>query len=406
MNEIININGDEKRILRIVTRLNVGGVTKHLGILSREMSVLNWNTLIVHGALESNEIDMSFFIDKNKIKRQMVASMKRGFNPINDFISVYKIYKIIRSYKPHIVETHTSKAGILGRLSVFISNLFNNDNVKAVHIMHGNVFNGYFNKFISKLIIFTEKFFACFLTDAVITISNQQQYEIDNYYKIIGKKGNFQINLAFDPAFASSLERSELRNRFNIKITDIIIGVVGRITKIKNIELFIQSSNIFIDKYKNKDKDKDKDIYFLIIGDGDNDYIDELKKIIAPYNNNIIFTGNINEQEIIYGALDCLVNCSLNEGTPVSILEAFASKVPVISGSAGGIVDLIGANERGLILDVIQPQNFSNAYYQLFDKKLKLKISNAFSYVINNYSVENISLSYNSLYQNLLENYK
>ena len=142
---------------------------------------------------------------------------------------------------------------------------------------------------------------------------------------------------------------------------------------------------------------------FFIIGDGDRKLIKELEDKIQT-ETNIIFTGMVPEPELIYGALDLLLLTSTNEGTPVTILEAFAAHVPVLSTRAGGVVDLIGENEeRGLLVEM-NPSDICNK----IDHGLALadseKVRDARALVEKQFSVDALAANIDSAYSELLEN--
>jgi len=382
-----------KKIVRIITRLNVGGPSKHVSWLSNGLNKKGWKNVIVCGKVEKYENDMSEFVEQFNLKKIEIDSLKRSISFKDDLKSIFEIYKILKIEKPLIVHTHMAKAGLVGRLAVKLYNLTHKNKIKTIHTFHGHTFHGYFSPFKEKLFLNIERFLAKYATDKIITISKQQQQEILNVYKVGTKEKHEIINLGIDTSFANELDKKTFRKDFNIPVDAKVFGIVGRIAEIKNHKLFIDSVKEF-NKFGNKN------IYFVIIGDGDKEYVNELKKYSKGVDN-IIFTGNQMNPKYFYGALDFLVLTSKNEGTPVSILEAFACKIPVISTAVGGVLDLIGKNERGLLVKQ-EAKDLAQKYkYALKNNLEGIKIK-ANEFVEKNYSIENLVNKIDKLYKELI----
>jgi glycosyltransferase involved in cell wall biosynthesis len=230
-----------------------------------------------------------------------------------------------------------TKAGLIGRLSVFLYNLMHNKKIICVHTFHGNVFKAYFDKQLSTLIILIERLMSK-LTNHIIAISNTQMEELVKEFQITSTKKVKMIELGFDlDAFMDgSALKGKFRKRLNLKNDTLLIGIVGRLAPIKNHMMFLKAANKYVRQNPNMD------VKFVIVGDG------ELRKNLESFcidqelNNHVIFCGWIRDIHSVYVDLDILALTSLNEGTPVSIIEAMASSVPVIATDAGGVIDLIG----------------------------------------------------------------
>lgn len=381
------------KVLRIITRLNVGGPSKHVSWLSNGLNQKGWKHTIVCGRVEENEDDMSDFFNKFDLEKIEVSSLKRSISPKDDLKSIIEIYKILKKEKPLIVHTHMSKAALVGRVAVKLYNLTHKQKIKTVHTFHGHTFRGYFSPAKEKLFLNIEKFLAKYATNKIITISKQQQNEILDIYRV-GSRGQHEIiNLGIDTIFANELDKKSFREDFDIPLKAKVFGIVGRIAEVKNHKLFIDSVKEF-------NKFGFNNIYFVIIGDGDKDYVNELKRY-AKEIDNLIFAGNQMDPRYFYGALDFLVLTSKNEGTPVSILEAFACKIPVVSTAVGGVIDLIGKNERGIIAKE-DCKDLAKKYKYALINNLEDIVTNAKEFVEKNYSIENLVDKIDKLYRQLI----
>lgn len=383
-----------KRILRIITRLNVGGPTKHVAWLSSGLALAGWNGLLVCGTVEGDEDDMGSFVTELDLVVQNLNSIKRSIDIRNDVKAIVDIYKILCNFKPAIVHTHMSKAGLVGRVAVMFYNLLHREKIKTVHTFHGHTFHGYFPPAKEKLFLWIEQFLARYATDAIITISPQQQTEIRDTYKIGRSNQHHQINLGIDTSFVKDLDKFALRQELAIPNRSKVFGIVGRIAEIKNHHLFIDSAREFISRHP------EHNVRFVIIGDGERSYVDALK-LYAQNVPEVIFAGNRTDPRQFYGALDYLVLTSNNEGTPVSILETFACGIPVVSTSVGGVVDLIGNNERGLLVNSNHIQ-IADAYLQMLREDHAVTTKRAREFVEEHYTVAGLVRKVGNLYQNLV----
>ena len=211
-----------------------------------------------------------------------------------------------------------------------------------VHTFHGHVLDAYFGNIKSFIFKFIEKTLAT-LTDRIIAISYTQKWELFQKYKIANPSKISLINLGFDliPFIHSGKLKGKFRKKINVSNDTLLIGIVGRLAKVKNHKMFLDAAVLFLKNY-NSEKVK-----FVLIGDG------ELRQTLKNYavekglKNQVIFYGWEKNIPMIYADLDILALTSLNEGTPVSIIEAMAASVPVITTGVGGIKDLLGRIESG-----------------------------------------------------------
>ena len=178
------------KILRIITRLNVGGPAIHTVLLTAAFNDEQFSSQLIAGRIEDNEADMSYLAARHRIEPTYIDNMSREIRLASDFRAFREIYKIIKTYKPDIVHTHTAKAGMLGRLAAILLRV-----PIIVHTFHGNIFSGYFGKFKTGLFLLIERGLTLFST-SIIAISKQQRNELLNYR--IGRKEKItEISLGF-----------------------------------------------------------------------------------------------------------------------------------------------------------------------------------------------------------------
>jgi glycosyltransferase involved in cell wall biosynthesis len=291
---------------------------------------------------------MSYFAAANDVAPVFIPEMSRELSP-KDLISLWKVYRRIVREKPDIIHTHTAKAGTIGRAAGFLYRHLNRKNVRLVHTYHGHVFHSYYGKAKTRFFLAIEKFLAR-ATDKIIVISPQQKQEINEKFGI-GKPAKFEvIPLGIDlRAFADhNLKRNILREEIGAADEEIIVGIVGRLTEIKNHKLFLQIVKICGEKKENFDLP----LKFVIIGDGHLRRELENEAEALKIKDSVIFLGNRADADVFYAGLDIVALTSLNEGTPLSLIEAMANEKPVIATNVGGVADLLGDAKK-------QTENFT-----------------------------------------------
>jgi GT2 family glycosyltransferase/glycosyltransferase involved in cell wall biosynthesis len=402
------------KIMRIVSRMNIGGPSIHVSLLTKKMDTGKFETRLVTGALSPHEGSMAYLLHGSSEQVRTIAELQREIHPVKDGVAFLKLFNLIRTEKPDIVHTHTAKAGTIGRLAAFCFRLLSGRKVVLVHTFHGNVLEGYFGQVKSKLFGLFEKCMALF-TDAIIAISPTQKWELIQKFKISHPGKIHIINLGFDlSAFLNEdgHKSGVFRDQWALNGNTTLIGIVGRMVPIKNHHMFLDAARLFLEN------DHPGAVKFVVVGDGErrNDLERYAKKLGIV--DRVIFCGWENDISKVYADLDILALTSFNEGTPVSIIEAMAASVPVISTEVGGIKDLVGEPlsdapgsngfricKRGIICKSDDVIAFSKGIRYLIDNGLDKKsprIQQARDYVLENYSEAALIHNIEKLYDHLL----
>ena len=332
------------KIVRIIARLNVGGPARHVVWLTKDLQNEEFQTALLTGTVPPGEEDMGYFAVENNVEPVFIEEMSRELSP-KDIVSLWKIYRQIRREKPDVIHTHTAKAGTVGRVAGFFYRWLTPQiligkprRVKLVHTYHGHVFHSYYGAAKTKIFLFIEKTLAKLATDKIVVISNQQFREIHEIFGV-GKKEQFQvIPLGIDIApFADwKAKRQILREQVGAQPDEILVGLVGRLTEVKNHSLFLKVAKLC---RENLNSPK---IKFIIVGDGHLREKLEDEAATLGVKGAVVFVGNRNDADVFYAGLDIVALTSLNEGTPLSLIEAMANEKAVISTSVGGVIDLLG----------------------------------------------------------------
>jgi len=325
------------KILRIISRLNIGGPAIHVCMLTNGLNPEKFESMLITGKISPQEGDMGYLFNAYPKKPMVVSELQREISFFTDIKAFLHIFRILMKEKPDIVDTHTAKAGTSARMAVIAYNLLRNKNIRMIHTFHGHVFEGYFSSINSLLFVYIERLLAR-STDLIIAISRSQQHELSEKYHIAPREKIKTIELGFDlqPFLSCKQLKGQFRERLNIASETLLIGIIGRLVPIKNHLMFFMAAKQFIDRHP------DKNIRFIVVGDGE--LRDELEDFCQLHGlaGHVNFCGWIKEVPQVYADLDILALTSLNEGTPFSIIESMAASVPVIATDVGGVSDLLG----------------------------------------------------------------
>lgn len=392
------------KVLQISNRFIIGGPSIILTVLHAHLGE-NFISKLLVGKKEPHEEDAKFLLHAQGVSCEEIPSMNRTVNPISDLKAYYQIKKIIKSFKPQIVHTHAAKPSVLGRLAAH----FNNVPV-VLHTYHGHVFHNYFGKITTFFVIGLERFLTKF-TSKIIAISEQQKEELVNIYKICKADKVVVIPLGLDlsPFYTDQPEkRIGFRKKFDIKDDEIVIAIVGRLVAVKNHTLFISAiSEVLINTTKK--------IRVLIVGDGDEriNLIRQLDELKIPFNyhpddkNNklVTLTSWLTKMDEVYAGVDIVALSSLNEGTPVALIEAQAACKPIVTTDVGGIRDIILKNETAFCVPSNEVKTFSASLCQLIENdELRLKMGKkGYIHVKNNFDKSIFLNNTRTLYIKLLK---
>ena len=355
------------KVLRIINRFNIGGPTYNATFLTRCLSE-DFETLLIGGLPEESEADSLYILDQYDVKPVILAEMKRKPSFKSDRQAYLKIKEIIKEFKPDIVHTHASKAGALGRKAAHACKV-----PIVVHTFHGHVFHSYFGSAKTFLYKSIERNLAKKST-GIIAISEQQKIELSQTHKICAEDKVKVIPLGFDlDKFRVDLDanRIETRKAYNLSEDEVAVAIIGRLAPIKNHHFFLNVVNSILSKGT-------KNVRFFIVGDG------ELKAEISSLANRInhafgekvVLTSWIKDVNKFNAGMDVICLTSNNEGTPVSLIEAQASNIPVVTTDVGGVKDIVLDGKTGFIVPKGDVEAFENKLSILIEnKEIRKKMS-------------------------------
>lgn len=384
------------KVLRIINRFNIGGPTYNATFLTRFLSD-EYETLLVGGLPEADEKDSLHIPEAYGLKPRLLPSMKRNPNLISDRKAYKELKKIIREFQPDIVHTHAAKAGALGRRAAKSCGV-----PVIVHTYHGHVFHSYFGKYKTKLFKLIEKRLAKIST-GIIAISPIQRHELSHDHHICPADKIEVINLGFDLGpFQENLQNKRIKTRetFDLADDEVAVAIVGRLAPIKNHQLFLD----VVEKLASQGIQAT----YFIVGDGMEKAMIETRvaSIQKQYKVKINLTSWITDIATFNAGMDIICLTSNNEGTPVSLIEAQACNIPVISTDVGGVRDIVLDGETGFIVPKNDIDSFAEKLKILItSKEIREKMSqNGWNYVRDKFHYTTLVKNMEAYYAKLLKN--
>ena len=323
----------EIRIVHIVTRMNTGGVAVLLKNLLTNLDSEKFQVTLLVGSCDASEEDY-LVANSQGIEYKRIPSMRKRISILSDIIALSQIINILRQLKPQIVHTHTSKAGLLGRIASFLVD----PKTIRIHTYHGTLLEGYFNPFFVRVIIIIERFLAL-ITHNLVAMGNQVKNDLLEIG--VGTEKKF---LVFFPGVLIQvyLEQEEARTKLGLDIEATYCTFVGRLTQVKRPDRLLQT----IEEIKNRGLK----VEFLVVGEGD--LSEETQRIAASKTLPVNFLGWKNNVSDFWAASDIAILCSDNEAVSLVLIEASLAGIPIISTNVGAVSDVVIDGTNGLLTDV------------------------------------------------------
>jgi glycosyltransferase involved in cell wall biosynthesis len=318
----------------------VGGPSVHVVLLSEAIH----DTLLCFGDLSKGETPIWIRPEiKEKMKNinwTQIPFLQREISLIKDWKAFWGIRKIIKKYHPDIIHTHMAKAGFLGRLAGISANLFQKRKIKFVHTFHGHTFYGYFSNWKTYIFLLLEKWLS--KRSTIICLSLKQKYHLVKKYKIVRFKNCKIIYLGLELDNFLKLPSPKPSSKFNV-------AIIGRLALIKNHKLLLDALKIL------KDTNSLRLYNFYIVGKGESE--EELKEYSKSLGlgeqENIHWWGWEGDLAKFYHNenIHAVINTSLNEGTPVSLIEALVAGRQVICSDFDGAWEFLGGLENRFLFN-------------------------------------------------------
>lgn len=376
------------KIAHIVTNFALGGAQDYLITTIQNLNQNKFD-IFIFGHLEGERIEVLGKLIN--VKSANVSALSREISPVKDIIAIFQIFWLLKKYKIDLVHTHSSKAGVVGRIAAKLAGVG-----IIIHTIHGFSFHDFMTQGRRKAFILLERLMAR-ITDALLLVSEKEK-KIATELKIIPKKylGTIYNGVDFLP-FEKSVDLVSLRKTLDFDSKDFIVGFSGRFSQQKAIHILIESFSVI-----NKEFPQTK---LLLVGDGilRND-LELLAKKLNIFNK-IRITGFKDNVASFYKIMDVFVMTSLWEGLSRSLAEAMYAKLPVIATDVGGTSDAVINHVTGWL---VKPNNVMEVVDALREAitspDIRMKMGeNGFNFAKTTFNLEKNSRQISDLYIKLLQ---
>jgi len=336
----VDARDDRIRVLRIIARLNVGGPALHTVLLTERLDPARYASRLAVGVPDASEGDYLALRGLALEQLVRIPSLRRDLDARSDARALASLVRLMREVRPHVVHTHTAKAGTLGRLAAILAGV-----PVRVHTFHGHVFEGgYFSPAKTRAFLAVERVLAR-RTQRILTVSENVRAEL--LALGIGRPEQVTVvplGLDLDPLARAAEHRGALRRELGIDDATPLVGIVARLVPVKAHEVFLAAAaRITAERPSCR---------FLVIGDGERRTELEALAARAGLAERCHFLGWRADLDRVHADLDVCVLTSRNEGSPVALIEAMAAGVAVVSTAVGGVPDLIEDGTHGLLAPV------------------------------------------------------
>jgi glycosyltransferase involved in cell wall biosynthesis len=385
-------NGDGRvTVMRIIDRLNIGGPAIHAVVTSRGLDRRRFRTVLVIGSIEATEGDMAYLLEAGGVEQVVsIPSLGREMRALRDLRTGWQVLRLMWREQPHVVHTHKAKAGAIGRAAAFLCRV-----PVRVHTFHGHVLRGYFSPLKSRAYQTLERLLAL-TTSRLVVPSPRLADELAGEYQVAPRERFEVVPLGFDlqPFATAEQLRGQLRAQLGVAAATPLVGIVGRMVPVKDHATFVAAAALLAQR--------NAEVRFVFVGGGELQAAIEQQVTRAGLESRAHFLGWRRDLARIYADLDVVALSSINEGTPVSLIEAMASGTPVVSTAVGGVPDVLRGGARGELAPTKDPAALAAAIERALRPEARQRAASFRGEIHEQYGAGRLCRQLEALYDGLL----
>lgn len=382
------------RVLTIITRMILGGAQEYALIIVEDLDKTDeFDMTLLSGTDDGREGELLTRAEATT-KLIVVPELIRNINPLKDVIAFWKIYRLIRQGKYHIVNTHSSKAGVLGRIAAWLAGT-----PVIVHTLHSLVFHDYQPWIVNRTWRMVKKICAP-ITDHFISVSNIISEKA--MAAGIGKPEKYTTvysGMELDWFLHGKFDAAAVRREFGIPEDAPVVGKIARLFPLKGHDQLMDAAPEMVKRVPN--------IRFFLIGDGVLYEHLQQRAEKAGILENFVFAGLVDRERIpeMLSAMDIVVHTSLREGLPRALPQALAMGKPCVSFDIDGAPEVVIDDHTGYLVKAYDSAGLTDAVVRLLeDDELRLKLgANGKRFVDPTFRAEKMVDDVAKVYKMLLE---
>jgi glycosyltransferase involved in cell wall biosynthesis len=372
--------------MRIIARMNVGGPAVQVSGLMRGLHTTEFDHRLYTGFCADDEAD---YLDTvaTDVTALRIEGFGRRVSVRGDIKAFLSLIKEIRSFKPHVIHTHTAKAGFLGRIASIVSF---HPSIR-VHTFHGHLLNGYFGSFKRFLVVLAEKILAIF-SHQLLAVGDKVRQDL-----LAAGVGTIKKFSLMPPGLQISGLPNKIASQdfYGLSSQKLQCAFIGRVTGIKRPDRFLDVVSEI--------ETRGLDIEFFIAGDGE--LLESCRARIADEDLPVKILGWQSNIERVLAAADIVILTSDNEGTPLSLIQAGMSSLPVVTTRVGSVPEVVIDGVTGFVTD-LDVQKIADALEKLAKSaELRARMgASAQEFTLSSFGVDRLVNDHEVLYKKLLAN--
>ena len=387
-----------RAVIHVITRLDYGGsaVNTMLTVLGHDRARFEplvvtgppgrWDAQGGQGATDENVRSL----EKEGIRSVLIPSLARSLSPLDDIRALWELIRLFRREEPVLVHTHTSKAGVLGRIAAWFARV-----PVVVHTPHGHVFYGHFGAFTSWCFLQVERTLGR-VTDRIIALTESERN--DHLDRLVGTIDQFAVvpsGIDLNRFSQARVNGRQVPEWFGCPSDAIIVGSVGWLTDVKGHRFLLEAAK--------KVTQTRPDLHIVIVGSGDQHDALRQQATQLGLEASVHLLGHRDDIDVCLAGFDLFVLPSANEGMGRALVEAMAAGLPVVATNVGGIPALIDHEVNGLLVPVRDSDALADAIVRaLKDAALRQRMGDAgFARVNERFTVERMVAETAGVYANV-----
>ncbi len=383
---------EKVRVLHVITRLDRGGSAENVLLTLAGADRARFEVALASGPTRGPRSPTEARARQVAVEFFDVPSLVRAIRPFGDLRALWQLWRLMRRGHYDIVHTHTSKAGLLGRLAARLAGV-----PRVVHTPHGHVFYGYYGPLLSRTFVWAERWAAAWC-QRIITLTEKGMQ--DHIELGVAARENFVVihsGVDFSSACVASGGRAALRRELGIDLDGLVVGTLGRLTAIKGQADLLRAFALL--------SEQRVDLWLLLVGDGEERQALVELACELGITKQVCFAGWRQDIYTALAAMDIFALPSINEGMGKALVEAMYAGLPCVATRVGGVPELLREGCEGFIVEASAPRELAAALLKLAcDGQLRQRCGEAGQKRASAYGVGEMVHKIEALYGELMCN--
>jgi glycosyltransferase involved in cell wall biosynthesis len=342
------------KVLHLITRLILGGAQENTLLTVEDQQSLHADTVwLVTGPALGPEGSLVERARRRGVNLHVLPALRREIHPARDLAAYLQIVNALRAFRPELVHTHSSKAGILGRAAAWKLG------IPAVHTIHGAPFHAYQSRFAWRLYRGLERWAARRCRKLISVCDAMTDQFVAAGVAPRDKFVTVYSGMEVEPFLNPPLPRDQVRAQLGVAPGQVLVGKIARLFELKGHDDVVDAARTACQI--------EPRLKFLFVGDGILQAALKRRIADAGLEDRFILTGLVPPERVpeLVGAMDILVHASLREGLARALVQALVAGKPVISYDIDGAREVVINDQTGILLPPRSITGLSDAMVRL-----------------------------------------